>query len=485
MTPDWIIAGTFIIYLVVMFCIGLVACEKTRDLSDYLLGGRRLGAFVTALSAEASDMSGWLLLGLPGFAYVHGLQAAWIALGLFVGTYINWRFVAAPLRTATEEAGDALTLSDYFEVRFADSSRVLRVVSAIFILVFFLIYTTSGLVAGGKLFSSVFGLPYHWAVLAGAAAIIVYTSMGGFIAVCWTDAIQGLLMLGALVVVPSVAVLRMGGLSATAAAMRAVSPDLLTLFTAPNGKPLTLIAIVSSLGWGLGYCGQPHILARFMAARSVQHIRRARWIAMIWVGTALVGAIFVGCVGIGTLHETLTGADTEKVFIKLVESLLHPVPAGICLAAILAAIMSTSDSQLLVCSSVLTEDFYKSFFRRDASQKELLRVGRAAVVVMALGALVLAMNPKSKVLDLVAYAWAGFGAAFGPTLIMSLYWKRMTRNGALAGIITGGVTVICWKNLSGGIFELYEIIPGCAVSLLCIVLVSLMQRHNKKIGDTI
>jgi sodium/proline symporter len=479
---DGVIVGMFLLYIVGMFAIGIIAYKRTNDLSDYLLGGRRLGAFVTALSAGASDMSGWLLLGLPGYAYACGYEASWLAIGLYVGTYLNWKLVAAPLRRATEALGDSLTLSDYLENRFADGTRLLRVVSAVFILIFFLFYTASGLVAGGKLFTSVFGLPYQWAVVLGVLAIILYTSVGGFIAVCWTDAVQGVLMLLALLAVPGVAIARLGGWAQTTAAMEQVSPNMLTFFTGMDGKPLTAIAIISLLGWGLGYCGQPHILTRFMAISSDKELPKARRIAMVWVGFSLLAALVIGMVGVASLPETLKGADSEKVFIVLVESMFHPVPAGVCLAAIMAAIMSTADSQLLVCTSVITEDFYKTFFRRDASQGELIWVSRVSVVVIAGCALLLALNPNNKVLDLVAYAWAGFGAAFGPTLVLSLYWKRMTRSAALAGIISGGLTVIVWKQLSGGIFDLYEIVPGFLLSALIIVVVTLLTAPKGKLA---
>ena len=481
---DWVIAVTFIVYVVAMLGIGLAAYGRTRDLADYLLGGRRLGAFVTAMSAEASDMSSWLLMGLPGYAYAKGYEASWIAIGLFVGTYLNWRLVAAPLRAATEEAGNALTISDYLEARFSDQSRLLRVVPAVFILVFFLVYTTSGLVAGGKLFNSVFGMPYGVAVVAGGVSIIIYTSLGGFTAVCWTDTVQGLLMVAALVAVPVVSLRRLGGLAEAHDAMREVSPHLLSLLRDTQGQPLTVITILSLLGWGLGYCGQPHILARFMAIRDTGALPAARRIAMVWVGVSMTAAVLVGCFGVGALSEPLTGGDTEKVFIVLAQSLFHPIPAGICLAAILAAIMSTADSQLLVCTSVITEDFYKTFYRKDAGDRELVLVGRLAVIGMAVCALLLAANPENRVLDLVAYAWAGLGASFGPTLIMSLYWKKMTRRGALAGIIAGGVTVILWKHAEGGLFELYEIIPGFAASFAAIVIASCIERRRGDGGGT-
>lgn len=474
------IAATFVIYMAGMLVVGIIAYRRTKNLSDYILGGRKLNSFVTALSAEASDMSGWLLLGLPGYAYAAGCEAIWLALGLLLGTYLNWRFVAARLRDNTFAAGDSLTLSEYFETRFHDRSRMLRLISGFFILVFFMFYTTAGLVAGGKLFASVFGLPYGWAVILGASTIIVYTFLGGFLAVCWTDCIQGILMILALVSLPAIIVQNQGGWGQTADILRKVNPELLNPFTSTDGHMLSVISIISLLGWGLGYFGQPHILTRFMAIKSSANVSQARHLAMGWVTFSLAGALLIGLGGIGTLETSLSGTDTEKVFIILVRTLLHPIPAGICLAAILAAIMSTADSQLLVSSSVLAEDLYKDLFRKNASQQELVRVGRSAVVCISMLACILSMNPKSMVLDLVAYAWGGFGAAFGPTLLLSLFWVRMTRNGALAGIITGGVTVIVWKPLNGGIFDLYEIVPGFILSLLAIVVFSLWDKGKRQ-----
>ncbi len=476
MQNNVIIGGTFFVYLAGMLAIGIIAYYRTSDLSDYLLGGRKLNGFTTALSAGASDMSGWLLLGLPGYAYVAGYEAGWIALGLLIGTYINWKFIAGRLRIFTATLGDSITLSEYFENRFNDQTRILRIVTAIFILVFFLFYTSSGLVAGGKLFNSVFGLPYIWALLAGALAVIIYTFLGGFMAVCWTDCVQGLLMFLALILVPIIAIATQGGWGQATEAMKSVNPALLNTFTSSKGEAVTLLSVISLMAWGLGYFGQPHILARFMAIRSADEIPQARMIAMWWTFIGMSGALLVGFAGIGALDTPLKGADTEKVFIILVQSLLHPIPAGICLAAILAAIMSTADSQLLVSSSALTEDLYKPFLRKEASQNELIWVGRITVVVIAIIAFLLAVNPENKVLDLVAYAWAGFGATFGPTIIMSLFWKRMTRNGAFAGILVGGLTVVIWKQLNGGFFDLYEIVPGFILSLIAIVVASLLSE---------
>lgn len=475
---------TFLAYLAVVLTIGVVAWRRTEDLKDYILGGRRLGRWVTALSAQASDMSGWLLLGLPGYAYLAGLESGWLLLGLLVGTYLNWKLVAARLRDATESHGDALTLPDYFERRFDDRSGALRMISAVFILIFFTFYTSSGLVAGGKLFEAVFGLPYLWAVGAGALAIVIYTFIGGFLAVSWTDLFQGLLMFAALVFVAAMGLAAVGGFEGIAASFREVNPALLDPMTNAAGDPLGLIAILSLLAWGLGYFGQPHVLARFMAARSAGAITASRRIAMGWVTVALVAGLLVGMIGVGYLDTPLEDADAEKVFMVMTSALFHPVIAGICLSGILAAVMSTADSQLLVASSAVAEDFYKGVFRPEASEGELLWTGRIAVVVIAVIAFAFAADPDSKVLDLVAYAWAGFGAAFGPAIILSLYWPGMNRAGALAGIVTGGVTVIAWKQLAvaGGIFALYELLPGFLLSAIAIVTVS-RALHTRRGSD--
>lgn len=473
-----LIGTTFLFYLLVMLGIGVTAWRRTRDLSDFILGGRHLGSWVTALSASASDMSGWLLLGLPGYAYLSGLESVWLAGGLLLGTWLNWRLVAARLRRYSERFGNALTLPEYLSNRFDDSSGLIRIVSAIFILLFFLFYTSSGLVAGGKLFESVFGLPYIWAVAVGTLTIILYTAFGGFLAVSWTDLVQGLLMAAALVAVPLMAMGVTGSTALTPSDLASIAPELLDPFTDREGEALGWIAIVSLLAWGLGYFGQPHILARFKAVESVDLIPRARMIAVTWVALTLTASCLVGLAGIFAFDTPL--ADPEKVFIELVDLLFHPLVAGICLAAILAAIMSTADSQLLVASSAFTGDLYKTLLRREADDKELVIVGRVAVLVIALAAFILAMNPESKVLDLVAYAWAGFGAAFGPAIILSLYWKPMTRLGALSGIISGGVTVVIWKQLEGGIFELYEIVPGILLSATVIILFSLLERSKVK-----
>ena len=464
MNSELIIATVFSLYIAGMIGIGWLGYMRTTTLGDYLLGGRKMGSVVTALSAGASDMSGWLLMGLPGAVFVAGLSELWLGIGLLCGSYLCWLVVAAPLRKASEELG-ALTISDYFEFRFKDKSRVLRLLTAAFILFFFMIYTTAGLVAGGKLFNSIFSVSYPVAVCVGTAAIIIYTMIGGYIAVCWTDAVQGMLMVGALTVVPVLVVFNHGGAESAWNEVLKNSPTAFKLFSTGGGGKLSAMALVSSLGWGLGYFGMPHILTRFMAIGSVKKVPAARRIALAWTALSLAGSICVGLAGIAAFGASGL-ADGETVFIALIQRSFHPVFAGICLAAILAAIMSTADSQLLVCTSVITEDLYRTFFKRDAEEKELVLVGRIAVLVISLIAMGMALSGAKGVMDLVSYAWAGFGAAFGPVLILSLYWKRMSSIGAIAGMIAGGVTVIAWKQLDGGIFDLYELIPGFVISFL-------------------
>ncbi len=462
---------TIAVYLLAMLALGVVAYRFTNNLKDYILGGRQLGRWVAALSAGASDMSGWLMLGLPGAVYLYGLNQIWIAVGLVAGALLNWRFVARRLRRYTEVAGDALTLPDYFENRFADRSRVLRVASAFVILIFFTIYTSAGLVSGAILFEQVFGLDYHWALAIGAVSILSYTAIGGFLGVCWTDTVQGVMMFFALLIVPAVAISAMGGVEAMIAGADSAGPTgALDVF-----HDISLIGAVSLMAWGLGYFGQPHILARFMAIRDEAALPGAQLIGMTWMVLALYGAVATGLAGIAYFAAAPL-ANPETVFLALSQALFSPVIAGVLLAAVLAAVMSTVSSQLLVSSSVIAEDFWKRIFRPDAQARELLRVGRASVIVISAAALLLALDRDSTVLALVAYAWAGFGAAFGPVVILSLFWGRMTRNGALAGMIAGAATVIVWKQLSGGIFDLYEILPGFVVAMLAVVIVSLAGR---------
>ena len=479
MTASTPLLITFGIYLLLMVGIGFAAWRQTRDFDDYILGGRSLGGYVTALSAGASDMSGWLLMGLPGALYLGGVSEAWIALGLVLGAWANWRFVAGPLRVYTERTDNALTLPDYFTTRFSADGKVLRIASALVILVFFAIYAASGIVAGARLFESVFGLPYAQALWYGAAATILYTLVGGFLAVSWTDTVQATLMIFALILTPLIVVISTGGLGDSLAAIEQLDPAKLDWF---KGGELGVVGIISLMAWGLGYCGQPHILARFMAADSLAVIPQARRIGMTWMVLCLAGSIATGFFGIAYFaqHADQAGAVTEnheRVFIALAEALFNPWIAGVLLSAILAAIMSTLSCQLLVCSSALTEDFYRGFVRPAASERELVWVGRAMVLSVALVAIFIARDPDSRVLGLVSYAWAGFGAAFGPVVVFSLGWQRMTRSGALAGIVVGALTVIAWKLVAVGMYgsALYEMVPGVVMASIAIVVTSLLS----------
>ncbi|WP_223702107.1 sodium/proline symporter PutP [Sutcliffiella deserti] len=481
--------GTIIslaIYFIAMLGIGYYAYKKsTGDLSEYMLGGRNLGPGVTALSAGASDMSGWMLMGLPGAMYASGISSAWIAIGLTIGAYLNYIIVAPRLRTYTEVANDSITIPDYFENRFFDQTRILRFVSAIVIIIFFTLYTSAGLVSGGTLFESAFGLDYRWGLFVTAGVVVAYTLFGGFLAVSLTDFVQGCIMLIALVLVPIVAFTSLGGIDATLTDVRAIDPTYLDFFTGT-----TILGIISLLAWGLGYFGQPHIIVRFMAIKSVREFKAARRIGIGWMIVSIIGALATGFVGIAYVSQNgMDFENSETIFIVLSQLLFHPLVGGFLLAAILAAIMSTISSQLLVTSSALTEDFYKTFFRRDASDKELVLAGRISVLIVAIVGIFLSYTPNDTILDLVGNAWAGFGAAFGPAIILSLYWKRMNRWGALAGMLVGAITVLIWIytpvewiEINGGSLSdfIYEIVPGFILSTIAIVAVSYLTNFPRK-----
>jgi len=472
LTHDLTIINTFVLYIGIMMAIGVYYYRRTRNMSDYFLGNRKLGAWVTSLSAEASDMSGWMLMGVPGFAYLAGLNAGWIAVGIAIGTWANWHFVAARLRKYTELADNALTLPEFLQNRYHDTTNLLRIVPAIFILIFFVIYTASGFVSAGRLFETVFGIPYEYAIFIGAGSVIFYTLVGGFLAVARTDFIQGIMMFFAILVVPICGTMASGGFERTLAEIGSVQASMLQPLTKPDGSTLGAIELISLLAWGIGYFGQPHILVRFMAIRTSGEIRRATHIAMTWVVLSLAAAVAVGMVGRVYLTEPLTGTASETVFLVMTNELFPPIAAGLILSAVLAAIMSTASSQLLVAASAFAQDFYRTLIHKDAEQTELVWISRASVLVIASLAVFLGFNPNSFILDMVSYAWAGFGAAFGPAILMSLFWKRTTRNGVIAGIIVGGVTVLVWKQFA--LFGLYEIVPGFLFSLLAIYGISLL-----------
>lgn len=472
------IIATFGIYMAICLVLGIVAWRRTTNLKDFILGGRSLGPWVTALSAQATDMSGWLLLGLPGFAYLAGYESSWLVGGLIVGTWLNWRFIAQPLREKTEALGDALTMPTYFERAFNDAGGWIRPLTAFFILVFFVLYASSQFVAAGRLFEALFDLPYVSAVLWGTVVMLAYTFLGGFLAVSWSDVLQGTLMFFALVVVALMGLNLVGGLDGMHTTMNAVNAELLDPFTNAKGEALGWIGIVSALAWGLGYCGQPHILARFMAIKDPKAMTIARRVAMTWQVTVLIAAMLIGFTALGALKEPLVGTESEKAFVHMSTQFFPPWIAGICLAGVLAAIMSTASAQLLLSSAAFAEDFYRGFLRKKASAGELLWVGRLAVLGVAAIAFVVALDPSSTVLSRVGDAWAGFGATFGPAIVLSLYWRGMTRAGAYAGILVGGVTVVTWLALAhlGGIFALYSMVPGFFASFAAIVVVSLLTK---------
>ena len=475
MTHDLAIINTFVLYIGLMMAIGVYYYRRTRNMSDYFLGNRKLGAWVTSLSAEASDMSGWMLMGVPGFAYLAGLNAGWIAIGIAIGTWANWHFVAARLRKYTELADNALTLPEFLQNRYHDTSNLLRIVPAIFILIFFVIYTSSGFVSAGKLFETVFGIPYAYALFIGAGSVVFYTLVGGFLAVSRTDFIQGVMMFFAILIVPITGAMEVGGFTTTMTAIEDLHNAMLAPLTKPDGSAMGVIELISLLAWGIGYFGQPHILVRFMAIHTSHEIKQATRIAMTWVVLSLAAAVAVGMVGRVYLATPLEGTASETVFLVMTNDLFPPIIAGLVLSAVLAAIMSTASSQLLVAASAFAQDFYRTLLRRDADQRELVWISRASVLVIASLALFLGLNPNSFILDMVAYAWAGFGAAFGPALLMSLFWRRTTKDGVLAGIIVGGVTVLIWRQFA--LCGLYEIVPGFLLSLAAIWIVSLMGKE--------
>ncbi|MBO9128614.1 sodium/proline symporter PutP [Bacillus sp. 165] len=467
------------VYMIGMLVIGYFAYKRTANLSDYMLGGRGLGAAVTALSAGAADMSGWLLMGLPGAMYASGLSSGWIVIGLTLGAYANWLYVAPRLRTYSEIAGNSITIPQFLENRFNDTSHMLRLVSGIVIMVFFTFYVSSGMVSGAVLFNNTFNMDYHLGLWIVTLVVIAYTLFGGFLAVSWTDFVQGLIMFIALILVPVVTIMHVGGLDSAFTEIKSIDPALLNIF-----KGTSLLGIISLFAWGLGYFGQPHIIVRFMAISSVKEIKKARRIGMGWMIFSIIGAMFTGLIGIAYYSKNgLSLSDPETVFIQLGEILFHPIITGFLLAAILAAVMSTISSQLLVTASAITEDVYRTFFRRSASDKELVLIGRLSVLIVSLVAILLAYKQNDTILSLVGYAWAGFGSAFGPVVLLSLYWKRMTKWGALAGMITGAVTVILWTQFDLLKENLYEMVPGFAAAWLAIIIVSLLTAPSKAVQD--
>ena len=466
---------TFGIYLVFLIGIGVYFYYKTDSHESYVLGDRGVGYWVTALSAQASDMSGWLLLGLPGAVYLSGLTEIWVVIGLASGTYLNWKFVAPALRVQTEEY-NSLTIPSFISKKLDDKKGYIRTFSAIVILFFFTIYSASGLVASGKLFDSLLGIDYKWGVIIGGGTIIIYTFLGGYLAGVWTDFFQGALMFFAIIVVPVGAYFNAGGIDGISAAMDAREISL-NIFR--YAKVLSFPVIISGLGWGLGYFGQPHIIVRFMSIDSADELWKSRIVAMIWVIISLLGAIAVGVTGIGVFSNVSEmGGDAEKVFIFLIDKLFNPWLAGILYAAILSAIMSTISSQLLVSSNTLTEDFYRHIVKREKTNKEMIWLGRWCVMVIFVIASYLAMNPDSKVLEMVSYAWAGFGGVFSPVVLFTLYKKDLSWKSVLVSMIIATATVIIWKETGLGKI-IYEIVPSFIVNCICIYLFEKFRVFKK------
>ncbi|MBF7097686.1 sodium/proline symporter PutP [Alkalibacter mobilis] len=501
MTDATVHAIVLVLYLCVMLGVGAYFFKTSNSQSDYFLGGRNLNVWVTSMSAQASDMSGWLLMGLPGTAFLltknNGIaEAVWTAVGLAFGTYLNWLILAKKLRQYSEHAGNSITIPTFLENRFDDKSHLIKIISAVFIVVFFLIYTAAQFSAGAKLFNAVFGLKYETALILGAIVIVSYTFLGGFLAVCWTDLIQGILMFFAIITLPIIALTKMGGVNDTIE----IASNLANLSDGFNinhwlgTDTLSFMSIISIAAWGLGYFGQPHILARFMGIRRSKDVKPARRIATTWVVITLAAATVLGIIGKAYMStivsaDVLANMDGEKIFIYMVQNLLKgpgfAIIAGLLLTAILSAIMSTADSQLLVTSSAVSEDIFKNIFKGRLQDKHLLWISRITVIVVALIALIIASDPNSSVFDLVSYAWAGFGAAFGPAILLSLYWKRMNWQGALAGILSGGATVLIWRNFIKSYINLYELLPAFVISIVFIVVVSLLTAEpTKEIQDS-
>ncbi len=463
---------TFSLYLLLMVAVGIYFYRKATHLDDYLLGGRGMGSWVTALSAQASDMSGWLLMGLPGAVFLYGINQTWIAVGLALGTLLNWLLVSPRLRVYTEKT-DSLTLSTFLGKRFRDPTGTLRILSAVITLIFFTIYASSGLVGAGKLFESMFGINYKLAVIVGTAVMIFYTLLGGFLAVCWTDLFQGALMFVAIIILPMVAWHQLEpGAIAAACETKNISMSIM-----PAGSAgMAILTVISTMAWGLGYFGQPHILVRFMSIKSVRELPKSMTIAMIWVLISLTGAIIIGLLAIPMYHD-LPNSGNEKVFIYMIRDLFNPYIGGVLLAAILAAIMSTIDSQLLVSSSTLTEDFYAFVIRKDASEKEQMMVSRLGLLAIAIISCSLALDPNNTIFGLVTFAWGGFGAAFGPVVIMALFSKKTSWRSALAGMLIGTVVLLFWY-FSGLNKYMYEIVPGFIANIVVILIINHFSPVN-------
>lgn len=464
------------LYFAAMLLIGYLAFRRTTDHEDYMLGGRNLPPWVAALSAGASDMSGWLVMGLPGAIYVAGLIEAWIAVGLTIGAYLNWRLVAPRLRAYTEVSRNSITVPSFFENRLRDSSRLLRILAGAVVLVFFTLYISSGMVAGGVFFESSFNSDYLVGMIVVAGVTLLYTLFGGFLGASFTDVVQGIMMVIALIVVPVAALITIGGFDAMGASLDDLAPDHLSLTGGAALTGGTILAIVSALAWGLGYFGQPHIIVRFMALRSPREAKTARRIGMSWMIISLIGAVFSGLVGIAYMADQgIDLGNPETVVLVMSQTLLHPFVAGLVLAAVLAAIMSTISSQLIVCSSALVEDLYRVLKKTPPDPKRMVLLGRLAVLGVGIIAALLAIVPNDTILGLVSFAWAGFGAAFGPVVLLSLFWRKLTNWGALAGMAVGAAGVFFFDAVW---VDMYELLPAFICALIVAVVVSLLTYRE-------
>ena len=500
-----------IIYMSAVILIGVLCAKRAnKNSEEYFLGGRSLGPWVTAMSAEASDMSGWLLMGLPGVAYWCGVSdAAWTAIGLAVGTYLNWLIVSKRLRRYSEKAGESITLPEFFSNRFHEKSKVIMSIAAIFILIFFTVYASSCFVTCGKLFSTLFDMPYIPMMILGAAFVLLYTILGGFLAESVSDFMQAIVMIIALTLVVALGTAAAGGLNAVVDNAKNI-PGFFDFFgiatpLAADGNPVPdggiqqavngvpqfgtagtygFLSIASCLAWGLGYFGMPQVLLRFMAIRSESELTRSRRIATVWVIISLAVAVFIGIVGRALYPTALaTKSDAESIFITLSTNLLPPLLAGFVMAGILAATISSSDSYLLIAASALAKNIYQGIYRKDASEKKVMNISRITLLVISLVAILIALDEESIIFTIVSFAWAGFGAVFGPLMLFSLFWKRINRAGAIAGMLSGGIMVFVWKLLIrplGGAWNIYELLPAFIVSSIAIVVVSLLTAPPSK-----
>lgn len=482
-------------YMLVVLAVGIYYGKKNKTSDDYFIGGRNLGAWVTAMSAEASDMSSWLLMGLPGLAYLTGFgEAGWTAIGLAIGTYLNWKIVAKRLRKYTEVSNNSITLPDFFNNRFRDKNHILMIISSLLIIIFFTVYAASGFSACGKLFASVFNFDYVPTMIICAIVIVLYTSVGGFMAASTTDLIQGLLMSFAIIIVLIVGVVKAGGISEVISYAKSLDGymDLFHTYNPETGKAASygVISMISGLAWGLGYFGVPHILLRFMAIKNSKEIKKSRTIAMTWVIISLAVAVCIGYVGaaitskgIGGIDVLTTSAEAETIFIQLTNAFLPKFIAGIVLSGILAATMSTADSQLLMVASSVGNNLFKNIFKKNATDKQILIVTKITTIVVAIFGVIIALNPNSSIFNLVSLSWSGFGASFGPLILFSLFWKRTTLKGAICGMIGGGALSITWSlfiSKLGGIFEVYSLLPAFLFASLLIVFVSLLDNEPSK-----